>query len=131
MRGHFRSTTPCMIYFAYCTKCSKQGFGSTENRKPRLAIYNWHITNKIKSYSILRHFTDFNSDSENPSKYLKFVLIHCFTNIENKTKDQIDDLLLGEQNFWTGTLFLIHKGLNDYHDWRRIQRNQKFDIRGW
>ena len=68
------------------------------------------------------------SDTENPSQYLRFILIDCLTNIKNKNKDQTDDLFSEKENFWIGTLSAIHKGLNDYNGWKRIRRNQKFNI---
>ena len=65
-----------MIYLAYCTKCGKQGVGSTENWKPQLSNYKSHI--KKKSYSIVRPFIDSCTDTVNPSKYLRFILIDCY-----------------------------------------------------
>ena len=50
---------------------------------------------------------------------------------ENSSKEETDDLLLEKENFWLGPLCTIHKGLNDYHDWRRVRRNQKFNINDW
>ena len=104
-----------MIYLAYCT-CGKQGVGSTENWKPRLSNYKSHIKKKVKSCSIVKHFIDSCTDIVNPSKYLRFILIDCVTNSENNSKEEIDDLLLEKENLWIGTLWTIHKGLNDYHD---------------
>ena len=83
-----------MIYLAYCTKCGKQGVGSTENWKPRLSNYKSHIKKKAKLCSILKHFTDSCTDTVNPSKYLRFILIDCVNNTENNSKEEIDDLLL-------------------------------------
>ena len=79
----------------------------------------------------MKNFIDSCTDTVNPSKYLRFILIDCVTNTENSTKEEIDYLLLEKENFWTGTLFTIHKGLNDYHGWRRIRMNQKFNIHDW
>ena len=104
---------------------------STENWKPRLSNYKSHIKKKVKSCSIVKHFIDSCTDTVNPSKYLRFILIDCVTNTENNSKEEIDDLLLEKENFWIGTLCTIHKGLNDYQDWRRVRRNQKFNINDW
>ena len=71
----------------------------------------------------MKHFIDSCTDTVNPSKYLRFILID--------SKEEIDDLLLEKENFWIGTLCTIHKGLNDYHDWRQVRRNQKFNINDW
>ena len=82
----------------------------------------------MKTCSTLKHFIDCCSDTENPSQYLRFILIDCLTNIENKSKDQIDDFFSEKENFWIGTLSTTHKELNDYNGWKRIRRNQKFNI---
>ena len=76
----------------------------------------------------MKHFIDSSTDTVNPSKYLRLILIDCVTNTENNSKEEIDDLLLEKNNFWVGTSCTIHKGLNDYHDWRWVKRNQKFNI---
>ena len=83
-----------MIYLAYCTKYGKQGVGSSENWKPRLSNYKSHIKKKLKSCSIMKHFIDSCTDTINPSKFLRFILIDCVTNTENSSKEKIDDLLL-------------------------------------
>ena len=79
----------------------------------------------------MKHFIEPCTDTVNPSDYLRFILIDCVTNTENSSKEEIDDLLLGKENFWIGTLCTIHKGLNNYHDGRRVRRNQKFNINDW
>ena len=79
----------------------------------------------------MKHFIESCTDAVNPSKYLRFILIDCATNTENNSKEEIDDLLLEKENFWIGTLCTIHKGLNDYQDWRQVRRNQKFNINDW
>ena len=80
-----------MIYLAYCTKCGKQGVGSTENYEPRLSNYKSHIAKESQSCSIVKHFIDSCADTVNPSKYL---LIDCITNTKNMSQEEIDDLLL-------------------------------------
>ena len=88
-----------MIYLAYCTKCGKQGVGSTENWKPQLSNYKSHIKKKVKSCTILKHFIDLCTDTVSPSKYLRFILIDCVTNTENSSNEEIDELLLERENF--------------------------------
>ena len=83
-----------MIYLAYCTKCGKQGVGSTENWKRRLSNYKLHPKKKVISCSVVKHFIDLCTDTVNPSKYLRFILIDCVTNTKNSSKEEIDDLLL-------------------------------------
>ena len=131
IRRYLTCTTPDMICLAYCTKCGKQGVGLTENWKPPLSNYKSNIKKKVKSCLIMKHFIDSCTDTVNPSEYLRFVLIDCVTNTEHSSKEDIDDLLLEKENFGIGTLFTIHKDLNDSDDWRRIRRNQKFNMNDW
>ena len=58
----------------------------------------------------MNHFIDSRSDTVNPSKYLRFILIDSVTKTENSSKEEIDDLLLEKENFWIGTLCTIHNG---------------------
>ena len=88
-----------MIYLAYCTKCGKQGVGSTKNWKPQLSNYKSHIKKKLKSCSIVRHFIDSCTDTANTSKYLRFILIDYVTNTGNSSKEKTDDLLQEKGNF--------------------------------
>ena len=76
----------------------------------------------------MKHFIVSCTDNVNPFKYLRFILVDYVINTKNSSKKEIDDLLLEKENFWIRT---IHKALNDYHDWRRVRRNQKFNINDW
>ena len=84
------------------------------------------VIKNVKSCPVVKHFIDYCSDTENQSKYLKFILIDCRTNFEDRNNYQIDYLLLEKNNFYIGKLCMIHKGLDDYHDVRRIKRKQNF-----
>ena len=64
-------------------------------------------------------------------QHLRFTLIDCVNNIEDINKERNDGLLLKKENLWIGTLCAIHKDVNDYHDWRRIRRNQKCNMNDW
>ena len=88
-----------MIYLAYCTKCGKQGVGSTDNWKPQLSNYKSHIKKKVKSCAIVKYFIDSCTDSVNPSNFLRFTLKDSVTNTENSSKEETDDLLLEKTNF--------------------------------
>ena len=79
----------------------------------------------------MKHFIDSCTDTVNPSKCLRFIQTDCVTNTENSSKEETDDLLIKEENFLIGILCPILKSLNDYHDGRRIRRNQKFKINDW
>ena len=117
---------------AYCTKCGKQGAGSTENWKPRLRNYKSHIKKKVYSCSIVRHFIDnCPGTDDNPSKHLRFILLDYVNNIENLNTDELESVMLDKEKFWIGSICSIHKGLNGYHDWRRSKRVQKFKIGDW
>ena len=124
-----RCTVNCnsknVIYLAFCTKCKKQGVGSTTTWKPRLRNYKSQIKLNIqKSCCIAKHFMNCCSDVDNPSRYLKFKIIDHLNNTDNLTDDEIDKLLLRKEQFWIGTLITMHKGLNSTHDWSRRKRTE-------
>ena len=98
IRRYLTYTTSNMTYLANCTKCCKQGGGSTGNWKYRFCDYKSHIKKKIKSCPSVKHFVNSCNDTVNPSKYLRFILIDCLTNTENSNQEEIDDLLL-EKDF--------------------------------
>ena len=99
-----------MIYWPYCTKCGKAGVGSNENWKSRISNYKSHINKKVKSYSIVKHFIDSFTDTDNLTKQLRFLSIDCVTNTQNSTKREIDDILIEKEKFLIGSSFTIHKG---------------------
>ena len=76
----------------------------------------------------MKNFIDSCTNTVNLSKYSRFILIDCVTNTENSSKEEIDDLLLEEGNFWIEKLCTIRKGLNNYPDWGRVRRNQNFNV---
>ena len=74
---------------------------------------------------------DYCTGSVNPSEYLRFILKDCVTDTENNRKAEIDDLPLEKNNFCIGTSSTIHKGVNDFSDWKWVRRNLKFNINDW
>ena len=82
---------------AYCTKCKKQGVGSTISWKPRLCNYKSRIKKNVRSCSIVTHFIDECCDKEIPFKYLVFIIIDVVNNTSGLPRNQIEDLLL--ENF--------------------------------
>ena len=74
---------------------------------------------------------DYCTGSVNPSEYLRFILKDCVTNTENNRKAEIDDLPLEKKNFCIGTSSTIHKGVNDFSDWKWVRRNLKFNVNDW
>lgn len=49
--------------------------------------------------------------------------------MENKTEDEIDDLLLERKNFWTGIMCVIHEWFNDNRGWKKARKaKNQFNI---
>ena len=128
IRCNISCDTNNVIYLAFCTKCKKQGIGSTTNWKPRLRNYKSHINKSLPTCSIAKHFIECCRDNNNPTGFLKFILIDSVTNIENLSKDSIEDLLLQKTKFWIGSLVTMHRGLNSSHDWKRKKRTEREKI---
>ena len=128
IKKHITCNSNNVIYLCYCTKCSMQGTGSTTNWKRRLANYKSHIKKNVNSCAIAKHFFEccISDDPENPSKYMRFVILDVIDNADDLSNQEIENLLLCKEKFWIGSLCCIHKGMNTYHDWRRETRTQKF-----
>ena len=131
IRKSITCSTDNVIYLCYCMKCKKQGVGSTMKWKPRLANYKSHVKNNVKSCSIVKHFQETCRDDSDPFKYMRFIILDYVDNIHLISNDELENILLEKEKFWIGSTCAIHKGLNDYHDWRRIRRNQKHKIKDW
>ena len=114
-----------VTYIAFCLNCLKQGVGSTVDRKPRLRNYKSHIKKKVRSCSIVNHFIDVCSDTADPSRNIRFIIINQLDNVNSLSLDEIDDLLLQKERFLISTLVTIHKGLNSTHDWNRKRRTER------
>ena len=97
-------STKNVIYLAYCKKCHKQGIGFCIEWKPRLRNYKSHIKNKNPTCRILKHFIDECYHSNDPFKYLGFLIIEVLNNAEYLSRNDIESLLLQKENFWIGTL---------------------------
>ena len=70
----------------------------------------------MRSCSIVNHFIDVCSDTDDPSRNIRFIIIDQLNNANSLFPDDIDDLLLQKERFWILTLVTIHKGLNSTHD---------------
>ena len=93
-------------------KCNLyQGIESTVDWKPRLQNYKSHIKKKLWSCSIVNHFIDACSDTDDPWKNIRFIIIDQLNNTNSVSPDEIDDLLLQKERFWISTLVTIHKDL--------------------
>ena len=116
-----RRDTSCnsknLIYVAYCTKCMKQGVGSTTSWKPRLSNYKSHVKKKRLTCRIVRHFIE--NCNDNGFNNLRFTIIDCLNNVEGLTDDEIDDLLVKKEKFWIRTLVTQYHGLNRKYDLSR------------
>ena len=127
IRKELTCSTKNVIYVVYCTKCGKQGVGSTVSWKPRLANYKSHIKNKIETCRIVKHFINECPQTENLEN-LKFILVDTVNNAHTLSNREIDELLLEKEKFWIGTLITQHKGLNGSHDWNRKKRTEREKI---
>ena len=98
-----RQSTSCVsknvIYIAFCLNCLKQGVGSTVDWKPRLQNYKSHIKKTMRSCSIVNHFIDVCSDTDDPSRNIRFNIIDQLNNANSISPDHIDDLLLQKERF--------------------------------
>ena len=88
-----------VIYIAFCLNCLKQGVTSTVDWKPRLRNYKSHIKKKVRSCSIVNHFIDVSSDTDDPSGNIRFIIIDQLNNTNSLSPDEVDDLLLEKNDF--------------------------------
>ena len=109
---------------AFCTNCLKHGVGSNVDWKPRLRNYKSHIKKNVRSCSMFNHFIDSCSDTDDPSRNIRFIIIDQLNNTNSLSPDKIDDLLLQKERFWISTLVTKHKGLSSTHDWNRKHRTE-------
>ena len=125
IRRKLNCETKYVVYCAICTKCLKQGVGSTTVWKPRLRNYKSHIKHGLKTCGIAKHFIEECVDVDDPCGNLIFVIVDCLNNTDNLTLEEIDDLLLQKEKFWIGALVTQHQGMNCSHDWNRTKRSEK------
>ena len=114
-----------VVNVAYCVKCRSQGVGSSILWRPRLRNYKSHISKKVYTCNIVKHFIDRCNDPTEPCKYIRFILVDMLENVDNLSIEKIDELLLEKEKFWIGTLVTVHKGMNGTHDWNRTKRTEK------
>ena len=50
------------------------------------------VVAKVRSCSIVKHFIDVCSDTDDPSKVFRFIIIDQLNNTNNVSPDEIDDL---------------------------------------
>ena len=79
----------------------------------------------MRSCSIVNHFVDVCSDTDDPSRNIRFIIIDQLNNTNSLCLDDIDDVLLLKEIFSISTLVTIHKGLNSTHDWNRKRRTER------
>ena len=103
--------------------------------RTRSRIYCWletqimerktHVKKKVWSFSIINHFTDVCSETDDPSRNIRFIIIDLLNNTNSFSPDDIDNLLLQKEKFWISTLVTIDKGPNSTHDWNRKCRTER------
>ena len=81
-----------------------------------------HIKKKVRSCSIVNLFIDICSDTDDPSRNIRFIIIDQLNNTNSLSPDDIDDLLLQKERLWISMLVTIHKGLNSTRGWNRKRR---------
>ena len=79
----------------------------------------------MRSCRIVNHFADVCSDTDDPSRNIRFIIIDQLNNTNSLSPDDIDDLFLQKERFRISTLVTIHKGLNSTHDWNRKRRTER------
>ena len=93
-----RRSTSCVsknvIYITFCLNCLKQGVETTVDWKRRLRNYRSYIKKKVRSCSIVNHFIDVCSDTDDPTRNIKFIIIDQLNTANSLPPDDIDDLLL-------------------------------------
>ena len=90
-------------------------------------IYPVAILKLFVQFGIKHQISPQNFHSYLGLQYLRFTLIACISNTENSSKEEVDDLPLkilriNSMDFWIGILCTIHKGLNNYQNWRQVRR---------
>ena len=127
VRPKLNCNSKYVVYCAVCSKCKKQGVGSTVDWKPRLRNYKSHVKKKLLTCGIVKHFVEDCVDTSDPCGHIQFILVDCVTNADNLSSEALEDLLLAKEKFWIGTLVTQHAGMNRSHDWNRSCRTEKFE----
>ena len=74
-----RRSTSCVsknvIFITFCSNFLNQGVGSTVDWKPKLQNYKSNIKKKSQSSSIVNHFIDVCSDTVDPSRNIRLIII--------------------------------------------------------
>ena len=71
-----------VIYIAFCLDCLKQGDRFTVDGKPRLPNYKFHVKKKVQPCSIVNHFIDVCSNTDDPSRNFRFIIIDQYWSIK-------------------------------------------------
>ena len=79
----------------------------------------------MRSCSIVNHFIDVCSDTDDHSKNIRFIIIDQLNNTNSLSPNEIDNLLLQKETFWISALAIIHKGFNSTHDWNRKRHTER------
>ena len=90
VKNNFKCASKLVVYCAICTKCSSQGIGTTVIWKPRLANYKCHISKKVESCCISKHFIQ-SCTGEHNLGHIKFMILDTIDSIDNLSEGQIKD----------------------------------------
>ena len=123
-----KRSTSCVsknvVNIAFCLNSLKQGVAITVEWKPTLRNYKSYIKKKVRSCSIVNHFIDVCSDTDDPTRNIKFIIIDQLNTTNSLSPDDTDNLLLQKERSWISTFVTIHERLNSTYDWNRKRRKE-------
>ena len=61
----------------------------------------------MPSCSIVNHFIDVCSGTDDPSRNIRFIIIDQLNNTDSYPPDEIDDLLSQKERFWISSLVIL------------------------
>ena len=65
----------------------------------------------MPSCSFVNHFIDVCSDTDDPSRNIRFIIIDQLNNTDSLSPDEIDDLLSQKERFWISSLVILSKDI--------------------
>ena len=60
----------------------------------------------MRSCGIVNHFIDVCSDTDDPTRNIRFIIIDQLNNTNSLSPDEIDNLLLQKERFWISTPYI-------------------------
>ena len=65
----------------------------------------------MPSCSIVNHFIGVCSDTDDPSRNIRFIIIDQLNNTDSLSPDEIDDLLSQKKRFWISSLVILSEDI--------------------